>query len=247
MKSKQIAFLSDIHGNSEALRVVLNDIRSRGIETIINLGDSLYGPMDPKGTFDLLQDHQVQSISGNQDRFIIENIDRTTDIPTLEYTKSQINSGMLNWLKSLPFSMVLEDKIYCCHASPHCDSTYLLEQLEEDHVAIKNIGQLDEELKDIEQDIVVCAHSHVSKVLKTQNKTIINCGSVGLPAYDDDLPIYHKMESLNPMAKYVILTIDEDSCKVEQMSVPYNHEDVALLAEKNNRSDWAAWIRSGRV
>jgi predicted phosphodiesterase len=50
---KKIALLSDIHGNSWAFREVLTDIKNRGIETIINLGDSLYGPLDPKGTFEL--------------------------------------------------------------------------------------------------------------------------------------------------------------------------------------------------
>lgn len=246
MKSKHIAFISDIHGNSEALRVVLQDIQSRGIESIINLGDSLYGPLDPKGTFDLLQDYQVQSVSGNQDRFILENLDHTTDIPTLEFTKSQMNTVMTEWLRSLPFSLIL-NQIYCCHASPNSDCNYLLEKLDKNVVSVKNVNELDEILKDIPQQIVFCAHSHVSKVVKTKYKTIINCGSVGLPAYDDELPIYHKMESMNPMAKYAIINLEEETCRVEQISLSYPYEEAALLAEKNYRPDWAEWIRNGRV
>ena len=42
---EQIALISDIHGNIEALRAVLEDIRKRGIKTVYVLGDSVnYGP-----------------------------------------------------------------------------------------------------------------------------------------------------------------------------------------------------------
>ena len=35
----KIAIISDIHGNLEALKVVLDDIKSRGIDKIYCLGD----------------------------------------------------------------------------------------------------------------------------------------------------------------------------------------------------------------
>jgi predicted phosphodiesterase len=47
----KIPILSDIHGNYWALNKVLNDIKSKEIETIINLGDSLNGPLNPKRNF----------------------------------------------------------------------------------------------------------------------------------------------------------------------------------------------------
>ena len=45
----KIAIISDVHGNSHALKAVLEDIKHRKAEMIINLGDSLYGPLDPLG------------------------------------------------------------------------------------------------------------------------------------------------------------------------------------------------------
>jgi len=75
MNEKKIAVISDIHGNSIALREVFRDIGSRDVDTIINLGDSLYGPLDPKGTFELLESNNLISISENQDRIILETLD----------------------------------------------------------------------------------------------------------------------------------------------------------------------------
>jgi hypothetical protein len=56
MSSLRIAITSDIHGNKLVLEAVLNDIRSRGIIKILNLSDSLYGPLDPSGTADLAKE-----------------------------------------------------------------------------------------------------------------------------------------------------------------------------------------------
>ena len=247
MIEKKIAIISDIHGNSIALSEVIRDIRSRDIDTIINLGDSLYGPLDPKGTFDLLESNNVISVSGNQDRIILENLDKTSDLITLEYVKSQIDSTVVAWLNSLPFDMIYNDNIYCCHASPQSDMEYLLEYLETNYVAIKDKQGIDNLLSGIKQKVVICGHSHVPRIVEIDNKLIVNPGSVGLPAYDDDLPIYHKMENYNPRANYAILNINGDSISVNRVSIDYDHEKSAQLAEANMRNDWAKWIRTGIV
>ena len=247
MKRKEIAIISDIHGNSWAFREVLADIKSKGIQIIINLGDSLYGPLDPKGTFNLLVENKVISISGNEDRIILENLSSKSDLITLEYVKTQIDKNTVDWLKKLPYDLIHENEIYCCHASPINDSAYLLESLQPDYVSIRDNSEIDKLLTGIKQKIVVCGHSHVSRVVETDNKIVINPGSVGLPAYDDDLPIPHKMENFSPHAKYSVLTYKFASISIEQISIPYNYEEAAKLAEKNKRNDWAKWIRTGRI
>lgn len=244
--NQKIAILSDIHGNSSALKAVLKDIKDRGIKTIVNLGDSLYGPLDPKGTYELLIKHNVISISGNQDRFILENLHIKSEVTTLEYVKSQLDDNVFQWLKTLPFDLIYED-IYCCHASPNNDMEYLLEILKPQYIAIKNFTDINTLLKDLEQDVIVCGHSHIPRIVKTDNKTICNVGSVGLPAYDDDLPIRHKMENFSPYARYSVIKILNNSYKIEQIAIPYDYESAARKAEENNRNDWAKWIRTGRV
>ncbi len=247
MIKKKIAIVSDIHGNSIAFSEVINDIRSKNIDTIINLGDSLYGPLDPKGTFDLLERNEVISISGNQDRIILENLDHTSDLITLEYVKSQLDNKIIEWLRRLPFDKIIDNQIYCCHGTPQNDSEYLLEKLEAEFVSVKDFVEIEKILKDIAQKTIVCGHSHISKIIETDNKLIINPGSIGLPAYDDDLPVYHKMQNYNPRANYAVIDIIGDSISVERVSVEYDSEKSARLAEKNNRDDWARWIRKGIV
>ncbi len=127
MITERIAVISDIHANYWALKEVLRNIKIRKIDTILNLGDSLYEPLDPKGTFDLLSKNNIKSISGNQDRFILENAYNSTSIPTLEYVKNCIDDNVLNWLKKIPFDLTYNN-IYCCHGNPVNDSIPLLEK-----------------------------------------------------------------------------------------------------------------------
>jgi len=61
------AVISDIHGNAEALRAVLDDIDRRGAERIICLGDIIgYGP-DPLECVDLVRKRCAWSLMGNHD------------------------------------------------------------------------------------------------------------------------------------------------------------------------------------
>jgi len=246
MLEKKIALISDCHGNSWALKEVLKDIRSKDIEIVLNLGDSLYGPLDPQGTFKLLKENEVLSVCGNGDRMILENIDGESENKTMEYVKSQIDEDAIAWLKSLPFDFI-HRPVYCCHASPQDDTSYLMESLKANYIAVKENEELEELLKAVRQKIVACGHSHLPRIMKITKKTIINPGSVGLPAYDDELPVPHKMESLSPDASYATLSLSENSIKIELISIPYDYEAAAKMAEENGREDWAGWIRTGRA
>lgn len=61
------AIISDIHGNADALRIVLEDIKSRTVDQIICLGDIVgYGP-DPILCVDLVEEKCVWTLMGNHD------------------------------------------------------------------------------------------------------------------------------------------------------------------------------------
>src|SRR4030043_1961944 len=61
------AVISDIHSNLEALTVVLDDIKKRGIKTIYCLGDVIgYGP-NPCECLDLIIDKTKWCVLGNHD------------------------------------------------------------------------------------------------------------------------------------------------------------------------------------
>jgi diadenosine tetraphosphatase ApaH/serine/threonine PP2A family protein phosphatase len=61
------AIISDIHGNLDALEVVLADIEHRGLDQIVCLGDIIgYGP-DPLACLDLVRQRCAFALMGNHD------------------------------------------------------------------------------------------------------------------------------------------------------------------------------------
>ena len=245
--TETIAVVADIHGNRWALEAVLADIRKSRITTVLNLGDSLYGPLDPMGTYSLIRDHAFINLSGNEDRLVVE-YSRSRGIhKTMDYVFSQITPDVLSWLESLPFDYIYDEKVYCCHGTPENDTEYLIEDVRSGYPLLKDSDSLISNLNSISPPVLCCGHSHLPHVIQSGKHLIINPGSVGCPAYDDNTPVYHRMETGTPRARYAILTPDRFGVKASHVSLDYDVEGAAQTAEKNGHDNWAFWLRTGRV
>lgn len=122
-----IAILSDIHGNSPAMKAVLKDIRSQGAEKLIFLGDALTGP-DPKGTMDILSASGCIPVSGNVEQWIIqgdiyqvpdpENELHTSVREKMLWVTDSIGKDYLEWILTWPDEYE-ESDAYFVHDSPY--------------------------------------------------------------------------------------------------------------------------------
>ncbi|MGE7840847.1 metallophosphoesterase family protein [Lysinibacillus sp. NPDC093712] len=239
----KMAVIADIHGNKDALQAVLTDIHRRGIETIYNLGDSLYGPLFPIETYDLLVESKVKSIMGNCDRMLLEN----TQNGTVRYVQNLLEEKHLQWITNLP-AVIETDDVYFCHGTPSSDETYMLENIGANGATLKKTEEIMKYVQDIKQEIIFCAHTHIPRVVYLpNNKIIINPGSVGLPAYEEEVPIYHKMESGSPFANYTIFSKEQKHWLIEQVLIGYNRLGVINKSKENGRLDWTCALETGRM
>lgn len=240
----KIAVLSDIHGNKDALKAVLEDIKYRGIDKIYNLGDTLYGPLFPLETYEMIKNTNIKSISGNCDRILLAS---SSENPTVQYVINVLSEEHKSWLINLPFSIQTDD-FYFCHASPENDELYMLNEITPNGVALKQTEEIMKLVKDIPQNIIFCGHSHFPTIVYLpNNKIIINPGSVGLPAYEEAEPFYYKMESGTPFANYTVVEKRNGEWMIEQLSIPYDTKVAIKQSEVQNRSDWARALKCGRV
>ncbi len=76
---------------------------------------------------------------------------------------------------------------------------------------------------------------------------VVNPGSVGYPAYADDVPFPHVMEAGSPHARYAIVDDATGSWQVDPRAVAYDWETAARTAEANGRPEVARALRTGRV
>lgn len=183
---------------------------------------------------------------GNCDRILLEPVNNSPQT-TLYQIKQVLTEEHLNWIKQLPSSVVIDD-ILLCHGTPDSDEAYLLEEMTEAGGTLKSPLEIMKSLQHVEQSVILCGHSHIPRIVYLPNgKLIVNPGSVGLPAYKDDLPIPHKMESGSPYANYTIMKKESNQWLIEQINVPYDWEGASKVAIQNNRIDWAKSLISGRA
>lgn len=245
---KTYAILSDIHGNSLALAAVLKDIKARKVDLIINLGDHVFGPLEPEKTAEMVLAEEIICISGNKDRDILENLEQITADETLEQVKKNLSKRSIDWLKALPSTQIIDDLIFACHGTPESDNQYLLEEVTEHGVFVFKDEELEAKTAEIKQQIILCGHSHVNRMIWLSNgKLILNPGSVGLPAYLGNAQFRFAMDSMTPHAKYAIIYADKNSINIEQISCTYEWNTASETARKNGREDWAQGLLYGRM
>jgi len=228
---RPLAVIADCHGNSVALRTVLDDIDTRGVEWIINLGDSADSHLDPGGVISLLMSRNIQSLAGNYETF----------------NDGQLTSAQQSWLKGLPKTLDLGD-IFCCHGTPTSDHDELIEDITLPHVGLASSDTIQARLGDITHPVVLCAHKHVPRLVRLPSgQIIVNPGSVGWPAYWNDEPALHVMEAGSPHARYALLTERQAGWQVDHIALPYDWEEAAQLADKNGSKERADALRTGRM
>src|SRR5215213_9618440 len=135
--SEHIAVIADIHGNTWALDAVLADIRRREITQVVNLGDCVYGSLDPSGTLVQLMSAGIISIAGNQDREVFDESEQVRSSRDHQFVTGQLSAAQLAWLEQLPPTQVVED-IFLCHGTPASDLIYLLEHVTEHGVFLRD-------------------------------------------------------------------------------------------------------------
>ena len=244
---EQIAVIADIHGNTWALDAVLADIRRRGVARIVNLGDSVYGSLDPAGTAERLIDAGITSIAGNQDRDVFAPSDAVRRSLDHQFVTGRLSAAQIDWLRGQPPTATIGD-VFCCHGTPTSDETYLLETVTQHGVFLSDTATIQARLGEVRAGVVVCGHSHVPRtVWLPDGRLVVNPGSVGIPAYDEDVPYPHVMEAGSPHARYAVLTPQPGGWAIEHIAVPYPWHAAAATARRNGRADRATWIETGRA
>jgi predicted phosphodiesterase len=244
----RFAAIADVHGNYLALEAVLSDIRSQGIDDIVNLGDMASGPLDARRTIDTLIDIDAVHVLGNHDRYLIDRLpDKmgSWDRPA----HAQLDSHHFDWLRAVPPVTVFRDQVLLCHATPADDEIYWLETvLPDGTVRIASLDAIEAAAGDLPQRLMLCGHSHLAREVKLRDgRMIVNPGSVGLPGYRDIHPFPHVMEAGTPDARYAILELADGNWRATFRRVSYDHEAMATLARRNGQPELALVLAMGRI
>lgn len=241
----RIALLSDFHGNLPALEAVVADLRPRGVDTIVNLGDILSGPLLPLETARYLMAQDWPTIAGNHERQLLAITAAKPGGASDRFARECLGEAELDWLRALPATLRLNDEVFLCHGTPRRDIEYFLDSQVGERLVLASAEEVAERLGEERSELVCCGHTHIPRVLRSaRGQWLVNPGSVGLQAWDDDHPEPHVAEMGSPDARYAIAEKTAQGWRVTSISVPYDHEAAARIAARNGREDWARWLRT---
>lgn len=232
----KIAIISDIHGNLEALKSVINDIESRNINKIYCLGDIIAKGDHQKECIDLVREKCEVVIRGNCDEYFSSDLDLTgkssQEIARINWNKSKLDSESSNYLYNLPFchEFYLSGRLVrLVHAHPE-----RIDKFAGNIDKINNIYELvlpsNNTVSNEKADVLIYGHIHTPYVQKIYNRYIINSGSVG-----DAIDVFRNPSKdgnvkNTTVANYLILSGNLDSKNIDEpfsfelISIPYDIE-----------------------
>ena len=187
-RGSRIAAIYDVHGNLPALEAVLGDLERANPDLVVVGGDVVAGPM-PAEVLDRLATlgERICFIRGNADREVVAAYDDRRYAKAIDaadpaqrvaaYAASKIDRGHRDLLASFAERLVVEvegiGQVLFCHGSPRSDEEIVTTATTE--------GRLQEIFAGVDQDLVVCGHTHAQFDRRVGGKRVVNAGSVGMP------------------------------------------------------------------
>ena len=244
----RIAVISDVHGNLLALDAVLQDIATRAVDLTVNLGDLLSVALQPRETADRLMGLDLPTISGNHERQVLT-LPRAQMGRCDRLTFDTITEPQREWLSGLPETLELAPGVMAFHGSPTDDLMYLLETVEPTGLRSATDEEVLERLGGFASwPLLLCGHTHLPRARHLPTGAlVVNPGSVGWPAYDDDKPYPHVVEAGSPHARYAVVDDVSGSWTAELLAVDYDWEAAAGMADRQDFTDVGRALRTGRV
>jgi len=179
----RVAALYDIHGNLPALEAVLADVDELAVDRVVIGGDFIWGPF-PSETVERLRalGERALVIAGNSEREVVDRLDETDELPPhlvapVRWTAERLTEEQLEFVAGLPKTVELDidglGPTVFCHATPRSDEELITKATPDDALA--------RVLADVEQQVVVCGHTHMQYDRKSGMRRIVNPGSIGMP------------------------------------------------------------------
>lgn len=243
----RLALVSDIHGNLPALEAVVEDIRLRGVDRIVCLGDNLSGPLLPRETAQYLMATDWLVLAGNHERQVLEY--RAGEGSASDgHAHAQLGEAEFAWLRSLTPHAALSSEVFVCHGTPRSDCEHFLETVRAGSLGVASAAEVQERLGSVRSALVACGHSHVPRCVRTETgQLLVNPGSVGLQAYIDADPHRYTVENGTPDARYAIAERHTGGWSCAHHAVPYDARPMAQLASSQGRPEWAQALLRGYV
>lgn len=245
----KIGVISDIHSNVIAFENCIRYMEEEKCDEYLFLGDYVSDTPYARETLDLLYDfikrHPCHLLRGNREEYMLDQrrvlrdgISEKTWIynsasGNLLYTYEQLTDDDLDFFESLPITFEYKKEGYpsirCCHGSPASDRELI--QLGSDKAELW--------LSRIEEDYMLCAHTHFPGECLMNGKHYFNAGCVGISIGD---PGYAQCMILKD-----VQTDGDTAWQPEFLRIPYDNKRVVRDMFTRGLLDKAPWFINSNI
>lgn len=214
-----IAFISDVHGNLQALEVVLAELERLDVKRLYVAGDLLLGGDEPLEVWHRLQALGAICTRGPSD-LALGAVDPSSLVPIdneqrkqarlFADTRAAIGDLVAERLRRLPeqqrIPLIDGREVLMVHGSPGDSSREIGHDLDDDEVLVL--------LNDDPADIIICGSTHVPFQRAVAEYHVVNVGSVGAAPEGQ-------------VAHYTVLTPRMSSADILQDWVSYEEPEAS--------------------
>lgn len=256
---EKLAIISDIHGNLEALKAVLYDIKERGIDKVICLGDIIAKGTNQHQCIELIKNNCNIVLQGNCDEYFTRDIDLShkseQDIKRIAWNKNKLTKEDVEYLRGLPycFEFYMSGRLVrLFHSTPEKIDGYVGNIDKIDRLYELFLPSNNTKTNNV-ADIVIYGHIHTPFIQKIYNRTIINAGSVGnsIDVFRNDKKDGNVRNTT--VANYLIICGNYNSQNInekisyELVSIPYDIEkELASNIDNIEMSSYEEEIMNGK-
>lgn len=207
----KIGIISDIHGNYEALKVVLDTLDKLQVSEIYSLGDVAGYYTQINECCEELIKRSIPNVMGNHDWYLTGGFCSRSKSANkcIEYQRKVVSESNLNWLRKSSIELVLGE-IRMVHGGWSDPIDEYLNEPDESYFS------------SIDGKIFMSGHTHIQCLHKFKKKTYCNPGSVGQPRDED------------PRAAFAVY----DEGQIILHRVEYDIEKVFVLMNQAGFSDY---------
>jgi predicted phosphodiesterase len=235
----RIALLSDTHGNDVAFRAVIVDIKARGADQTIFLGDVATLGAQPQRTVELLMELDCPCIMGNHEGFLLRPgmLEKYTKavatIESVNWCRDQLSKESLDYLatfkRTLELPLGSNATLLLYHGSPR---SFL-----EDILATTPPERVDEVLDGRDATVMAGGHTHLQMMRQHRGILLVNVGSVGMPFKEY---VGGQRPTLLAHAEYAVIEEDGGVVSVTLHRVPLDRSALqkSVAESKNPMREW---------
>lgn len=214
----KVAIISDIHGNSIALKEVLKDAKMNNVDEYIFSGDLVNDLPFGNETLEIVKNTSDKVLKGNKEQYIIELEEEKYNWDNIQFKNTlfmynELTYENIEYIKTLPHCMNLEYegvKLLVVHGSPKSVEELLYK---------RNWDLIEKYVNELDADALIFGHTHEKMWYENiNNKLVINAGCAGVSPY------------YVGKAEYVILTIN--SGKIENIDFRLVDYDIEQVKQK---------------